>query len=99
MRRPTKVTATSLVEEALKARDDFMDKAMLMSATGEDANHVSAACIHLRKHRAIDCIIDPDGRAWWYPLPSDDDNRQRKVVERAVEGKRRPRKARKVVTK
>lgn len=96
-RRPKKVTSTSLVLEQLRACDDFMDHNMLIKATGEDCSHVSAALHHLRKHRAADCVVNPDGKAWWFALPPEDDDRSRTCTERAIEGKRKPRKTRKAM--
>ncbi len=83
---------TCLVFAALKAHDDFMNYAMLMKETGISYNQVTAATHHLRKRRAIDCVVNPDGVAWWYPTP-EYDNRTRHVDERAPELK--PRKQRK----
>lgn len=88
--RLTKPTVTTLILNLLKARDDFMDYAQIRESTGQDQNHVSAACFHLRQHRAIDCIINPDGHVWWFALPSVEDNRYR-VLDEIKDGVTRPR--------
>lgn len=89
-------TITSLVLEALRVQDDFMSNIMLMRFTGSSADQVSAATHHLRKRHAIDCVIEPDGRAWWYALPPESDNRAFHVDERAPET--RPRRRKRKVT-
>lgn len=75
MARFTVTSTTTLVLEALRAQDDFMNYTMLREKTREPFNRVSAACHHLRRVRAIDCIIDPEGVAWWYVLPPEEDQR------------------------
>lgn len=84
-------TITSLVMSALVASDDFMSDVMLKETTGASMNQVWAATHHLRKRNAIDAIINPDGKAWWYATPHTD-NRSKTVLERAPEKKPRNRK-------
>lgn len=85
-------TTTSLVSEALKSADDFMSYQMLVDRTGRSLNQVVAALHHLRKHHAVDVVVNPDGRGWWYALPDSEDTRSRNVDMRAPESKpRKPR--------
>ena len=91
MLRGKEPTWTHLVAEALRGCDDFLDYHMLRQITGASSTQVSAACFHLRKRHAIDCIIEPDGVAWWYALPPEDDNRMRRVEDRCPECKPRKR--------
>ena len=86
-------TFTALVLEALTGRDDFMNAEMLRQTTGANANQISATLHHLYKRRAIDCIIEPTGVAWWYATPWSD-NRSKTVKERRREepGNRKRRK-------
>lgn len=97
MTRNKETTWTTLVLETLIGRDDFMTYEMLREATGGNQNQIAAACHHLRNRRAIDCIIQPEGVAWWYATP-DTDNRIREVKERRREeiGSRKRRKLRKL---
>lgn len=88
IKRPT---TTTLIVEALKSADDFMSKAMLRQATREPPNRIGAALFHLRKHRVIDCVIEPDGTSWWF-LTNDDD-RQRTVAEILASIKKRRRRS------
>lgn len=85
-------TWTSLVERALRGRDDFMDYRMLMEATGAGYNQVNAACWCLRLRRVVDVVIEPSGKAWWFVLPPELDQRHRKPRLRQPE--LRPRKRR-----
>lgn len=89
MKQPT---ITTLVLEVLRAQDDFLSRDALMKFTGCNADQVSAATHHLRKRHAIDCVIEPDGRAWWYALPPENDNRLFHIDERTPESKPRNRK-------
>lgn len=85
-------TATTLVLAALRARDDFMSQRQLREALpGVTANQISAALYSLRKYRAIDVVVEPDGEGWWYALPEVDDKRVR-VVPEIKDGIRRNRK-------
>lgn len=85
-------TCTSLVLEALRAKDNFMGYADLTKATGCTPNQVSAACFCLRKYRAVDVVVEADGRPWWFALPPESDQRYRPPAERTPESK--PRKLR-----
>lgn len=85
-------TCTTLVYDALKGSDDFMNYSMLREATGCSQGQLHAACCHLRAHRAVDAVVNPDGTAWWFATPGSDD-RMRELRERAEEfERRRPRK-------
>jgi len=89
-------TWTALVAEALRAQDDFMSRHMLQDATGGTVCQISAALFHLRAHRVIDVIVNPDGKAWWYPLPIEEDNRHcehREIVAEIKKPNRKPRKS------
>lgn len=92
-------TWTSLVTEALRAQDDFMSTGMLARATGANKCQLSAALIHLRSHRVIDVVINPDGKAWWFALPPEGDDRHRTFAEIAAEIKKPNRKPRKPAIK
>lgn len=94
-RKHKEPTTTSLVVESLKRADDFMTYEMLMEATGRNHNQVSAACFHLRKHKVIDVVVNPDGKGWWYVLPETEDKRIRRVDERTPETKPRNRRKKK----
>lgn len=85
-----KPTATSMVFEALIAADDFRTGLDLQEETGLDCNHVSAALIHLLRHKAVESIEEGDKR-WWFATPWND-SRFRTVDERTPE--KRPRKPR-----
>ena len=91
-------TWTTLVLEALHASDDFMDYATLRKVTGGSVCQVSAACFSVREHRAIGVEITPDGKAWWYARPPEDDIRLWHSDARTPESKpRRSRSRRKPV--
>lgn len=96
MRPGKEPTWTHLVEQALRGCDDFLNYHMLRQITGASSTQVSAACFHLRKRHAIDCIIEPDGVAWWYALPPESDDRSIVREERCPEcNPRKKRKSRK----
>lgn len=81
-----KPTCTSLVEEALRNKDDFMSKIQLVETTKLTRGQVSAAIHHLwRRCKIVDCIIETDGTSWWYTLSEDKDIRNYKVDERSEE--------------
>jgi len=88
-------TTTTLVEEALRARDDFTSTEMLVRSTNRSRNQVSAALHELRKYRVVDVVVDPYGVGWWFALPPEGDTRSRVVAERTPEEpgnrRRRPR--------
>jgi hypothetical protein len=87
-------TWTSLVLEALRAQDDFLTFSDIRaSVPGSNKNQISAALHELRQYRAVDVIIQPDGKGWWFALPADSDTRSRTLEERALES--RPRRSRK----
>lgn len=82
MPRLMKPTATNLVLAALRARDDFMNQPQIREALpGVSANEISAALYHLRNHRAVDVVVEPDGEGWWFALPPEYDNRMRTIAE------------------
>jgi len=72
---------TSLVLEALRAADDFMDRKMLEKATGRKSGPVAGALHSLHKYRVIDVVIDENGKGWWFALPPESDTRQHTVEE------------------
>ena len=96
MKRGKEPCWTKLVLDALRGCDDFLSYAMLRKITGASPTQVSAACHHLRKRHAVDCVIEVDGVAWWYATP-DDDDRSRVVTERAPEVNPRKRRTRKQI--
>ena len=90
-----KPTWTYLVLKHLEAQpDNFMTAAQLRSSAGANCDQMSAALIHLRKRHAIDCVVEPDGVAWWFATTQYDD-RCRHCDERVIEelGHRRRRKS------
>lgn len=94
--RIKKTTATTLVVEVLRQRDDFMSRRMLeMALEGRaDKHQIASALLWLRDKRAIDCIVEPDGVAWWFALPPEMDQRMRVHDEMAIHdrpGARKPR--------
>ena len=96
--RPAKEPCwTKLILDALRGCDDFLNYRMLEKITGGNNNQISAACFHLRKRHAIDCVIENNGVAWWYALPPEQDNRSRTVDARAPEVNPRKRRRQKKV--
>lgn len=85
-------STTTLVLDALRQADDFMDRRMLMAATGRSDNQVSAALFHLRKVKVVDVVVNPDGQGWWFALPPDGDTRIRVIDEHVPHGRRNRRK-------
>ncbi len=90
------MTYTYLVLECLKERNDYVTYDELYDYVRETRSevvlsHISAACFHLKEHKAIDFVIDGDGRVFWYFTPESDD-RSRTVDERTPESKPRKRK-------
>lgn len=83
-KRVRQTTTTCLVEEALRGYDDFLSIAMLSLYTRRSYNQISAALFHLREHRVVDVVVNPDGTGWWYALPQEDDNRLYTIPETAV---------------
>lgn len=65
-------TCVSLVNDFLKARSDFTSTAMLVRATGCQRSTIMVALWHLRKHRAVDVVIERDGTGWWFATPTTD---------------------------
>lgn len=92
VRKLKQETCVFRVFEALKARDDFMNAAMVQEAAGTNLNQTLASLHHLRKYRAVDVIIDRDGIGWWYATP-DTDTRTFTRLEITPEAE--PRRARK----
>ena len=90
-------TTTALVEAALKNAEDFMTAAMLATTTGRDIHKVSSALIHLRIHKAAECV-EQERRLWWFLTPQYDD-RLRNMPERIPETKPRKPAKRKVVNR
>ncbi len=92
MRRGKEETCTSLVLTALVARDDFTSELMLRVALPQlNVNQISATLFHLRRRRAVDVVIEPDGVGWWYATP-ETDNRAMRYDLRTPESKPRTRK-------
>ena len=77
-------TTTSLVLEALRGSGDFADYAMLVALTGRTKDQLIATCHDLRRYRAIDVVINPDGHAWWFALPAEEDRRSKTISEIVV---------------
>lgn len=90
--KPKRGTATTFVVEVLRLRDDFMTRRMLCMALHGRATpeQINSALHWLRKAGVVDVVIERDGTSWWYALPASSDKRLRAVDERAIEGKRRP---------
>lgn len=91
-------TYTFLILEYLKKVDDFRTYADLMTAVNDARpdvviNDISAACFHLKKHKAIDSVVDHRGTVFWFATPETDD-RSRTIDERTPESKPRNRRRR-----
>lgn len=89
------VTHTTRIYELLQAGvQDFWRLDQLTAETGANLNQVWAALVHLRKHQAVDVVIEADGTGWWFATPHLD-QRTKRVDERIVEepGSRKPRRA------
>lgn len=74
-----KPTVTSLVEVVLREADDLVERDDLLArvrglAPGVDVSkaHLHAALFHLRKHKAVDVVIEADQRGWWCWIGNDD---------------------------
>lgn len=80
-------TTTSLVEEALRAADDFMSYPMLIAKTGRSISQIGAAISWMRRHKAVDSVL-VEGRPWWFATP-ETDTRSRTVDELIPEDKPR----------
>jgi len=94
--RSRKTTATTLVLEVLRQRDDFMNLDMLTEVLAGRATRgqIQSALWWLRYVRAVDVVINPDGTSWWFALPPDHDRRLRHYEETAIHerpGARKPR--------
>jgi predicted pyridoxine 5'-phosphate oxidase superfamily flavin-nucleotide-binding protein len=83
-RRLRQTTTTLLVEEALRGVDDFLSIAMLRLLTGRTRDQIHAALCHLRDHRVVDVVVNPDGTGWWFARPTSDDDRRRVIPETAM---------------
>lgn len=94
MSRLKSVTATTLVLEALRERDDFLTLPQLLEVLADRAtkHQVEIALYWLRKVLAVDVIIDPAGVGHWYALPKELDRRHRVVAEMVKTERRASRK-------
>lgn len=83
-------TWTTLVLEHLRAQDDFLTAQQLAEAIpGVLRRQVDAALHMLRHYHCVDVIIQPDGRGWWFALPTHEDTRSKVILERTPESKPR----------
>lgn len=94
--RARKTTATTLVVEVLRQRDDFMSKDQLTEALAGRATRaqISSALLWLRQALVIDVVVDPKGTGWWFAMPPEHDKRLRHLDEMAIHerpGARKPR--------
>ena len=94
-----KPTVTSLVEAVLVEADDLVERDDLLARVQALApginitkSHIHAALFHLRFHKCVDVVIDPDQRGWWCWIGSDDRHFKRDQIK---DGVRRPRRRRK----
>ena len=87
-----RTTYTTQVLEFLRSRDDFLTRPQIRDALRLANDQVVATLIYLRKCKAVDCIIEPDGVAWWFATP-DSDQRTRPLGEIKAEPIRRKRPA------
>lgn len=86
MKRCTHVTATKLVLDLLRSRDDFMSERMIRMALPEcPSRRINAALFSLRAYQAVGVIIEKDGVGWWYAEPEARDRRSRTISERVDE--------------
>jgi hypothetical protein len=90
---------TKLVLDWLRLRDDFATRSMIAHHTKCRVETINAALHWLRKCRAVDVIVEPDGRGWWFAMPEECDQRIRVMKVRAVEDTRKVRSAKRTKTR
>ena len=90
-------TCVSVVEQAMKACDDFITPRRLVELTGLTSHQVQSSLHHLRRHKAADAMMQ-DNDTWWYLTTSTDDRvrkmkkrEQEQIGSRKPKGSRRPR--------
>lgn len=88
MPRLKQVTYTTQVFEWLTKQNDFATHHQVQSALGITRPQALASLVHLRKYKAVDCIVEPDGVSWWFATP-EADSRTKVLVERTPEAKPR----------
>lgn len=74
----------SLVEDALRAADDFLLPSVLVQATGLRPVDVRTSLIHLFKYSAAS-FVEEGGQTFWFATP-ETDKRLRSLRQRAPEG-------------
>lgn len=87
-------THTKLVVERLAGGDDFLSVEDLIYQNCGTRRQVWQTLLWLRKSKVVDCVVNGDGKSWWFLLPRELDTRTRTIVERKPETK--PRKKAKV---
>ena len=93
MKRNKQPTLTCLSLQVLKGRDDFMTTRQIADELRTTTNRVQVTLMWLRSKKVVDCVIDPDGVAWWLDT-SEHDARNHHVDERCPECEPRKRKKR-----
>lgn len=84
-------THTNLVMGALIAADDILSFAQIQErCPGSNRNQIAAALFQLRRHKAVDVIVQDDASYWM--ATADTDTRSRVVLERSPEKAPRNRK-------
>lgn len=84
MMKLKETSTTALVLAALREADDFMTAKMLAEKVGRELRGPVAGALHmLRRYRAVDVVVDPDGVGWWYARPVEEDQRMRTYDEHA----------------
>jgi hypothetical protein len=91
-RPPKPPTCTHLVLLALRKVDDFRSVAQLAEITNCTKHQTGVALHEMRRYGAVDVVVDPSGRGWWFANPEIHDKRSRTVAERTIET--RPRRKR-----
>jgi hypothetical protein len=88
MKKYKQPTWTTLTLELLKGRDDLMTVRQVAKEIGATLDQARASLIHLRKYRAVEVVVEPDGTAWWLATP-ENDNRCKHLDERTPEDRPR----------
>lgn len=94
--RYKQISYTTRILEVIP-QDDFINGAQIRARCPVSLNQLSATLHFLRKHQAIDVVIDKDGVGWWFATPKLD-QRYRIITEHkpAITGEARKKRKSKV---